>query len=361
MNRMKEIDMMKGIAVLNVVAIHLWTNVIDDFEVANIIGFTLPAFFLISGYFLKYKPDEKEFFRRIGNILKPFLKYFLAIVILCGTVLCLKQESTWIELFRVSISELLGKDLLDWIAPGFYFRNGLHRALTVTWFFVQLLLATTMSFIILNLCKGKLNRVKMAIIVCVVFSMLGYFLVGHLPLQMQLTFAETAFMLIGYCIKEDALVEKIKNVSTTNKIMGIIIGICIVYILNKWNPGITFLSHGTMGSKGAVDVLTALCVVLIGSMSLYFICEYLCKIKIVETIVGYVGENSLDYVMLHMPIAWLAYHFFNIPIPLDYVRQASYQSNLYNSICMFGIFVVNLCICTIWIVLKKKLVKKING
>ncbi len=355
MNRIKEIDIMKGIAVLNVIAIHLWSSAVNSFE--SVIGFTLAGFFLVSGYFLKYKPNEKELIRRLRQILRPFLKYYLVIIISCGAILMLKGESTWMEFLRASVSELLGKEFLDIIAPGFYLKNALHRPLTVTWFFVQLCLSTTISVLILNFCKGKLEKVKVAIVLCLLLSMEGYYLFGSMPLQIQMTFSETAFMLIGYCAKEGGLLKKMTGISSAKKVLMITVGFCAEYIINLWNPGISFMSHGTMGSKGALDVLTATCAVLIGSVSLYLLCGYLGRIKIVEKILTYVGRNSLDYVMLHMLIAWMAYRIFSIPIPMDYVKQASYHGDIFNDSWMFGIFILNLGVCTLWILLKKRIAK----
>lgn len=150
--RIESLDTIKGLAILAVVIIHIRGNFLNQsaFEgLFDLIGFSIarfgvPLFFLISGFLLKKKFEErKEKLYTLKYIKKIAIYYILASGLYLGlqTGLILLEATTGVTLPRdISMDTSLVDGLYNFLYTGYVIRGSL-------WFFPALAISTTLIYI----------------------------------------------------------------------------------------------------------------------------------------------------------------------------------------------------------------------
>lgn len=342
-----ELNMVRGICVLIVIMVHLLTPIYNDFFV-YFTSYILLVFFFLSGYFLKSQPFNEQFQKRLGTLVKQFTIYFSTISISCGIILIIKDGISVIELSRSILSELLGREFLNFFFPGVYTLTALHRPLTVNWFFFQLILATAISMPILGRCKNSIPRKAIYTIICLFISAILYSHFKRMPLQLQMLFFEVAIMIIGNIAHQLGIFSRSyisDNITRIELIAGLSLISCLLYIEN---PNPAMMSHGQIGSyNNIIDVVTALIQMIIGAVSLYETCILMRKSQTITKALDWIGSNSIEYVYMHMVFAWIL-SLFGMPIALDLVRTKNYTGSISQIIVLILLFIFNIFLCTVY-------------
>jgi acyltransferase len=175
------VSSLKGFLIILVVLGHLpspFTKLIYSFH--------MPAFFLISGFFINPQRNIRPF---ILNNLKKIFIYFLVFLIVGFVVEYLKR-------FILQRDQLVFRDFLQAI---FYmdYNNLKGTYAYVLWFLPSLFVGKTIVFLVLKLSDSNFIR----FIIIITFFLLGYSV--DLPFSLDDGFVSTPFILLGFLFFEN--------------------------------------------------------------------------------------------------------------------------------------------------------------
>ena len=196
MNRLKYIDIAKGITIIMVIIGHSTSGVLRG----TIFSFHMPLFFIISSFTYSYSKDIKTFWNKCKNNARHLLVPMV--------VLFLFKSS--LELIQSSVrGEHINwyQELLSLLMT-FYYSSGVPitndnlniGSIGMLWFIVALFLGRTLF----ELCKFCFRNNNILVLVCLVLSSIGYFLgkMSWLPLCFDVVLFIQPFFLIGDLLKD---------------------------------------------------------------------------------------------------------------------------------------------------------------
>lgn len=355
--RLYEFDILKGYLVLFVLTLHLLTNFIDGIGLPRWAGWQLPLFFLVSAYFMKVDSLEQQKKKRLRSVAAPLAFCFLLFSAVVGIWCIAEGTMTLAELGRSMLSEALGKPCLDLIAPGLYLKTELHTSMTTFWYYIQFIIACVICMPLLKWINESVGKAAVSIAVLLSFSCICYGFGIELPFYLNMTAYEAAVMVLGNMAGKYKLHEKIYATGARCMIPLFFVSFVIASALCLWNPGISFMSHGMIGSRGAIDPLCAFIQVAAGGIAMLIVAQWTLKVKPLSSLIRYFGDNMLDLVLLHMFVAWILYKAFGLPVANDYVHTDAFTGSLAQCAMITGIFILNMLICAAVIWVKKTIVK----
>lgn len=359
--RLYEFDILKGYLVLFVIAIHLLTNFITDIKLTSWAGWQLPLFFFVSAYFMKTDPLKQQMKKRLLSVAKPLAICFLIFSVVVGIWCIATGTMTFTELGRSMVSEALGKPFLDLIAPEFYLKTELHTSMTTFWYYIQFIIACALSLPLLKWINGSIKKASVSVIVLLAFSCVCYGFGLILPFYLNMTAFEIAVIVLGNMAGRFKLHEKIYALDSWQRILLFFVTLAIAGALGLWNTGLSFMSHGELGTRGAIDPICAFIEVGLGSVTMLILARWTAKVKPLKAFIGYFGDNMLDLVLIHMFVGWVLLKAFGLPITKDYFSTSAFTGSFAQCAQVVGIFALNMLICAAVIWVKKTIIKKLKA
>lgn len=274
-NRIKFLDIAKGIAILAIIAGHTGPDWVKQF----VFTFHVPIFFIISGYFLKEGNDVVFVKKKLKQLLTPYVFGCCGIVlgnIIKGMVYkqsidqLLHIAKTWI------LASLYGSGTIEY--SGLFYA----RRIGALWFLPALFFAMIIVQYSIKKPYGYLY-----IIIC---SYVGYKTTNMfwLPLSIQAGMFASIFVYIGYMAKKQAIFSKDISWATVGGAFSIWI-ICIFY------GGKFYLVRNYCGN-GMLDILGG----ITGSYVIFLACRFVEQhMEKMAVMLTFFGCNSLVALCIH--------------------------------------------------------------
>lgn len=281
--REKWVDSAKAIAIILVILGHLSGNLTGWFNLKFVYGFHLVIFYIISGYFTTQRPLTVDFvnkkFRRL------MVPYFLT----CFVIMLLDSFNRFFVLQErsyMSITEGIATDLTrSFYASGDYSHFGeieMGGRIGAIWF----LPALFFSVIIFQLLVGLITDNRILGLVCVLVSLLGYATARFiwLPFSFQSGLFAIFFLWIGYTVKKNNLLEKLKwyhcLIGLFVLLIGIYFDVCVIYFVDAY----------------AKDLLLSIIVGLAGGLVVYGAGQFTKNSRFLN----WLGQNSMTVLCIHL-------------------------------------------------------------
>ena len=276
-NRNNIYSIMKGLAIMGVVAGHLGINKIDLF----VNYWHLPVFFFVSGYFLKdkYINDGKKYVSsRFKRLIIPFFFYASTAIILhnflinWGIIDGIKfvGNDYWVEIKRMlllsSNEQLIGA---MWFLPALFFIS------CIGW-----------SLLKLHTIHHSLNY-KWGGVICFIVGMLAINRNISSPYCIFQYLSITWIFLLGYMVRTEHLEEKIRN------IIGVLVSISIL--------SVALFAKSRFGCQPSMIGNMPLCFPLVfisGIVIINYISFQIQNYKIGK-VLSFVGNYSFSIMALH--------------------------------------------------------------
>lgn len=295
-NRIKSIDIAKGLGILIVILGHVLGEE-DLFLEMFIFSFHMPLFFILSGLVLKFS-DEKT----IGEILKcenkliaAYVFYSLLYIVFNIPINIIGEHENWMEVLS-KIYQLLV----------FYGRGPL-------WFLPALAIAHTVCRILKKHIYGKLAFVLSGLILLIVSQILsvaaslyikgGFFNVIYYPLAMFLRGSGYTFFVILGAVFKDSYIKLSQSADKNHPkelaVCFFMTGMIIVNVLGVF----LYDNVKSLADLSREDVLflpLMIILALTGSISVMGVSVLLTKIKTVFKFFAYMGQHSLFIMATHL-------------------------------------------------------------
>lgn len=320
-NRIKYIDVAKGIALFFVVLGHL---VKFDSPVFNwIFSFHMPLFFVLSGMSCnleKYNNFFEYFKRKVKTIIVPYFIFSLV-----GFIICLFVPSWRINLFTFDTL----KQLLYYTQPEL-----LHVG--QVWFLIALFFSSIFFYIIERIIFKKTNKfvkpifyIVTLVIGYVIYKQINIPYFGRLPWKIDVAITGTVFMAIGYYIQKFKIFEKIFDLkcSFATFIILLLINILFGTILNGY-VNICNCDYGNLFYYYISSVS--------GCMSICILAHILEKSRILK----YYGQNSLPIFAIHSMFLYLT----EVILSLIFNTKYYIMQNIPLHLCIICAFIIYVCL-----------------
>jgi len=326
--RMMSQDIAKGIAISIVVLLHL-------VEVPNIVriivgalfGYAMPFFLFMTGFNYKNRGLSPwlNIKRRLIQIIKPLLTYTLIISVIMSFHFVLNGEATIYECIRSYIGFLLtkwGTPYIGWDLPKILFQ----RTYGPLWFLQFLIPSTVIFYLFVD--KALKNNKNFFIIIATLSTISAILceVLPKLPWGLQDSPAIAAIMIIAaWCKKDDKLFKNPGN--KKYKIINSIIAIAIIGLTELLFNGAGYVMAGEMSDVlGGIEIYVTLLVSVLGSYFIINFSSLIEKVPVVSNIFVWLGQHSLQILLLHLSIAHLVIDAFGyeqmmteFPMPVDKV------------------------------------------
>lgn len=281
-NRVRYVDIARGISIICIILGHLGVSSINRF----VFTFHVPVFFLISGYFFDEKSNWKVFTgKKVKTLIVPYVTACLLIII-----------------SAVFFNQILNQGLGDkaviksWIGAALYGAGDNYskpfviKGIGAIWF----LLAMFWASLMMKLLLGIRNEFRFLIVLAIFFiadwSRKRFF---WFPLSIQAGGTALLFIYIGYLSKYlNTIFRQIEN-SMKFVLLGFAAWVWIEFIINFKSFWLVHCDHG----RGVVDIFGSLC----GSVCILSI-SYLIDNKTILLSRGlaFLGKYSLLMLCMHI-------------------------------------------------------------
>lgn len=309
--RLNFVDMIKGLAILNVVCYHLLAAHAFKNNVVNYLLFPLLAsFFILAGYF--YKPGKRTFAEnvksRAQSLLIPFVKYGV-IFWLIGTVYLLITK-------QVVIKEALGclrnffagciwnRVIQGWFGWDYYKLGSRYMFLAGFWFLPALFFACVIFFAVADHVLGSRKKTLIAaVLLFAVTGVLRQFKVD-LPYNLQITPYWAAFLLLGAFSREEELFE-LPSINGAKGWCCALIGLGAGLGISYWRGPVLNTFRGYFPEPEVLNMIfsifsSLLCTWGIGTI-FRMVEEAGCRV----TELAWLGSHSLTIYLYHYFYAWV--------------------------------------------------------
>ena len=313
MERIKSVDIVKGMAILVVVISHLISDRTLSSWITKLFGGLMGMFFIMSGYF--YKPGKSyvdNVKKRFRQIVVPMLVYnaiVLAVYFIFETIFANNPDP--LNYLNVWVSRLYDPYSLK--PAEMMLGGGGPRPATVipsvnmiigpSWFLMRMFVSELIFYGVADFSlKSRKNMFAMIFFLLTVSALCVQFIPVHLPLLLESCFALTAAMLFGAEMKRINIAGYIEKAAWDTKKILITIFFVALYVI-----GAIYLSdyygRGMMlarfGPSGGISVL------------IWFFCQIyffyvmllagtlLAKIPYVSDFFTYLGKNTLILLLWH--------------------------------------------------------------
>lgn len=303
--RIESLDMAKGLGIVAVLVLHICVlGTVGNILFMVLFGYLMPFYFFTSGY--TYKTGRGIGFnikRRAGQILLPFLKYTIAVSVICISWDVIRGQATIAQGLNDALRGVIGEDFL-WLHLENYMTT-VGVAMRAYWFMRQMFLSSVIFFLVADFAlKSRKRTVTTAVALIVASFLLIQFLPVELPLDLDCSPAFAGLMLLGSAANSLGIFrpESRKNKWFWPALIAsaLISAACAVFF-----PGIHLLARGSFGNYGGWSVFTSVIQGLTGTYVLIQLCGVMESVNPVRRVLLYLGKNTIPILMLHMIIASL--------------------------------------------------------
>lgn len=358
--RLDNIDMTKGILMLFVVAFHVvaW-SMLGLIVLEVLFGAAMCVYFILSGY--TFNPYKRSYTANIGLRAKslgiPFLAYFTGIYLIDSIYMLFMGETSLINALKDFPMELANRVLI--INTDYTNMNPfgllLYDTTVAMWFLVQLFLSSIIFFAVAKVVKKSLLYSLAVILLLMTATCLLKQFCPPLVCNLQDSPGIASLMLIGCLFKE-------KDVFNKHKVKGVKLVVLVVFtivisLVMFFMCGVpNTIGSGKWGNLGSVSVYTGVLLGVIQFIALAYLCEALSKIKFIRNPLVFIGQNTLDILLVHLVIGVMITRlsgFSNIKKPSG--------ANDGKTMAMSAlIFIATMALSLLWTVLLKKIKKAIK-
>ncbi len=357
--RIKSLDMYKGIAILGIIAVHVF--IFPTMQQGETEGSSLPlvvqglylgllGFFAISGYF--YRPN-----RGFGDNVKKRLAIlglgYISCALILPLILCLEMAITGPN--TPSISDY--GHALQWVycsptlwqvydAQNYY----AQCSVAIGYYYIQVMLVSFLVFYLIadRVLKDWRRLLAVCIVLIAAQTLLVQFFPYNLPFHAHEVPIAVAFMLLGAYAGQNKLVERAEFGGMRNKyiLLGILVCVAVTAVLTFLSPPGTGFNDASFGSNGGWSVppfaVNAAAMIMVE----VFICILLSKIPLISTFIMYLGRHTLSLMLLNgFVIKFLLIPFYEIPTNSWFpVIDMGVKATLYVAAVIFPILISNLVV-----------------
>lgn len=348
----KKFNILKGIGIILVVAVHSGINFLNWFP---ILSFVMPLFMFISGYFFKPRNIKNLLSKKLKHLIVPFLLWNL----FYGIIAELLTNYGLINFSQgISTNTLL-------IEP--FITNHQFMFNVATWFVGTLFIVQCLYCIMNNIVRSNLTILSILSIIFYVLSLKIAFydkfldftnieLIGNYSLVISRALYMFIFYHLGYIYR--IYIEKIDKFSIYKMIIctlvnGIFIGFFNINIANEIVV-MKIFTHNEL--IPLISSITGIC--------FYLQVAELLKDKIKDnSILMYIGKNTFSIMTHHIMFFWLLNTFFlylkinhiltlNTFIYDEYMNNIFFRISAYSPVNDLIYFIValsgSICFCYIW-------------
>lgn len=275
--RIRYFDIAKGIGILSVIVGH---TVVNKIALQFIYSFHMPLFFIISGYFFKFKEDRELMHKNYRRLIIPYIFTALTVIF----VMIMRR------VIRLDFKHI-PSTALQWIYAGFYGSGQRYTApftiykIGTIWFLLALFFAS----LIFNY-SSRFNKPSLQILFILTMAYIGYKTSKFiwLPFSIQAGAVATIFLLIGFYMHKFNTLSK---QSVPNLIFCASIWLlCVVFC------GKLYMVRNYYGN-GLLDIIGAVCAFYV----IIFISKLLDnKTTLISRILSFYGRNSLAILCFHL-------------------------------------------------------------
>lgn len=293
--RLDFLDVAKGIGIILVLMGHSSGFLFGGHYIT---AFYMAMFFLVAGYV--YHPSGRGYKEKAGKRLKRILvPYFGYNALLFGYYLAKNLVAGDFDL----------EEMLTAIAGIFYSRNyfwvGLDENIYFfkllndpVWFLTAMCTASLIFYAVVDKCLGNWKACGYICSILLLAAAALDFSAVLLPWSLDSAPLFAFFMIVGALLGREELFQK-KYTAAQWLFMAVAFGLSI--LLRAWN-GKTNLSVRVYGNIPVLNVFLVAVIGVIGSVAFVWISKALCRVKLLESLLAFVGRNTLVIMALHMAV-----------------------------------------------------------
>lgn len=274
--RIEYIDLAKGVCIILVVLLHLSVP-----EPLNFRALRMPLYFVLSGLFFKTYEPKVFIFKKINNIIIPFIFWLVLF-------------SIWyIYHNRIGLSNLV-QIIIEDHGLLFGITNWIDCVNAPIWFLFALF-TTSLLFYLLSFINIK--DTKTIFFLCIIMALLSYALYVNditTPLWIASSFAAMPFYFLGYFIQRHNFLNKINSIPKRLILAAILLSIgYFIYYIGDYPHSILheFIFNGNF------------ILIYINSYAMVIGILLLCSVIKWLPVVSYFGRYSLVVLCIHAPIS----------------------------------------------------------
>jgi fucose 4-O-acetylase-like acetyltransferase len=301
-NRSQTADIVKGMAIINVVFYHLVHREKDglvDLAIRESIYLAIPLFFLISGYFYSYKKRtvKDSIKHRIKNLLLPAV-ISMAVLLLIGLVY-------FHFVYKYTFDKWLGDVLFTYLRPEFVqhftmkWGDGgqLFFNLSPVWFIWTMFFSALVFFPAAEIAFKSFIHYIVTFLVLFATGSALYLLFPPMPWSITLAPMYAAIMLLGAGLRHVDLLENrifpawFRAIATLG---------CIVLHVSIFRfCGTDAIYTGNIGSHGILGCALFIVETVLGGYAMFNIADLFDQAGIVGISFGWIGMHSFDIMIFH--------------------------------------------------------------
>lgn len=281
-NRLKYIDIARGIAIICIILGHLGVGEINRV----VFTFHVPIFFFITGYFTNDKLSIGEFIKnKARTLIVPYICACFAIILI-GTIISAITQGP----------DAAIRTALEWIYASAYGAGDSYtepfyiKGIGAIWFLLASFWGSVFLRISLNMKKGVRIAMILALFAVGYWSYQTWF---WFPFSIQAGCTATLFMYIGYLVKQ---CKEVYSQLGAEVKAAILVGASLVWLDFIRNFQTFWLVHCDIG-RGVIDIVGCICASYVVLCISRFIEK---KMKILTDILSYFGRYSLIVLCIHI-------------------------------------------------------------
>lgn len=296
MNRIKWIDIVKGICIILVVISHI-TGIpfFDKYLFAPYVT----TFYFLSGAVAKFNNLSRKdrILRRVQKLLYAYLKYSIIISVNIYIIYFIENRLSMKTIFYNIIGLLYSRHSI--VPNGMALLNNINSTF---WFITSLI--TSYGFFELLIYLEKKWKTALLIGMSVVVSIIFEYLPLLLPWSIDTAPFGGALMFIGYKVNKKNRIEK--ELLLKKKNLLIILALIGFYmILCEINSGSNFSIRNYGRLPSAINCVTFFIISIIGIFLYILLAKYIETKKYISKVLIYIGKNSIHILCLHLLIIYL--------------------------------------------------------
>lgn len=298
--RLDYVDIAKGLGILLVVLGHIK---LEYFPYCGSVH--IPLFFVAAGFLCDLSNEEtrtygKVVMKRSLRLLVPYGIYSLLLYIKYLLKLIVSSQNFLVEASKAFLGVLYSSSILyKNVSPeknfnGFVFGNG------PLWFLTAMVISSLVFYaIVFFILKHQfdIKKILFSMVVLTAFSrVLCWCLPIYLPWSFEMAILGTVFMLFGLLLRNLGMVEGWRK-DCVKYLWVPFLAIIMFTVLHRFN-GLANMAAQDYGRFMSVYLLLG----MLGSVIVIYLACMLEKVRLVNSLFVYLGQNTLVILALHMTI-----------------------------------------------------------